>query len=463
MLSVQTRSTTWTIQYALGATPTTFATLGTYSDPGVFGITTKSGLLLGAEVNNQADPLWIRIVALSATSGSGTRDSMGIDNFVLSYSAAGGGSTLFWSGNGATFGGSGIWDASTTATWSNSNSSVTPIVWDSSKAAVFGGTASGTVTVNGSINASAGMNFSTDAYVLNLGPSGKIVLTGADATTNSIGADIAVSATINVPLDGTAGMTKTGAGTVVLTSNNTYTGGTTIFAGTLQIGSGGTSGSIVGDVTNNGTFKINRSNDIIFSNSISGNGSLVQAGPGKVTLTGSVASTVGTTIAGGTLQLGDGTNAGSLTGGVTINSGATLAFNQPGDLTIASTLTGAGSVSIVSPTLVIYNSSNRRNDDCPWRDSTNWDGSFYRKLIRQCFEFGNINFQSQRIVVYRHYFGQWITGETRHRNSNSYRNCLAYWWDHNLWRNIPNRQRRHGGYNNGRCNEQRVASIQSLR
>ena len=220
----------------------------------------------------------------------------------------------------------------------------------------------GTVTVNGSINASAGMNFSTDAYVLNLGPSGKIVLTGADATTNSIGADIAVSATINVPLDGTAGMTKTGAGTVVLTSNNTYTGGTTISAGTLQIGSGGTSGSIVGDVTNNGTFKINRSNDIIFSNSISGNGSLVKAGPGKVTLTGSVASTVGTTIAGGTLQLGDGTNAGSLTGGVTINSGATLAFNQPGDLTIASTLTGEGSVSIVSPTLVIYNSSNRRND-----------------------------------------------------------------------------------------------------
>ena len=68
MLSVQTRSTTWTIQYALGATPTTFATLGTYSDPGVFGITTKSGLLLGAEVNNQADPLSIRIVALSATS-----------------------------------------------------------------------------------------------------------------------------------------------------------------------------------------------------------------------------------------------------------------------------------------------------------------------------------------------------------------------------------------------------------
>ena len=321
MLDVQTRSTTWSIQYALGATPTTFTTIETYTDPGVFGVTTKSGLTLGTDVNNQSDPLWIRIVALSAATGSGSRDRLGIDNFVLSYSAAGGGNTLFWTGNGTTFGGSGIWDASTSATWSSSNSSVTPIVWDPTKAAVFGGTTSGTVTVNGSVNASAGMNFSTDGYVVNPGPSGKIVLTGADAATNSIGADIAVSSTINVPLDGTAGMTKVGAGTIILTANNTYTGGTTITAGTLQVGSGGTTGSIVGDVTNNGTFKISRSDDIVYSNSITGNGSFVQAGPGIVTLTDSVAATVGTTIAGGTLQLGDGTNPGSLMGGVTINSG----------------------------------------------------------------------------------------------------------------------------------------------
>ncbi|WP_163334167.1 autotransporter-associated beta strand repeat-containing protein, partial [Klebsiella aerogenes] len=42
-------------------------------------------------------------------------------------------------------------------------------------------------------------------------------------------------------------LTKAGPGTLILTANNTYTGGTTISAGTLQLGSGGNTGSIIGD------------------------------------------------------------------------------------------------------------------------------------------------------------------------------------------------------------------------
>ena len=48
-------------------------------------------------------------------------------------------------------------------------------------------------------------------------------------------------------------MNQIGAGTTILTGNNTYTGGTTISAGTLQLGNGGTTGSIVGNVIDNGT------------------------------------------------------------------------------------------------------------------------------------------------------------------------------------------------------------------
>ena len=45
---------------------------------------------------------------------------------------------------------------------------------------------------------------------------------------------------------------KTGTGTLTLTGDNTYSAGTTISAGTLQIGNGSASGSISGDVLNNG-------------------------------------------------------------------------------------------------------------------------------------------------------------------------------------------------------------------
>ena len=47
-------------------------------------------------------------------------------------------------------------------------------------------------------------------------------------------------------------------GTLILSAANTYTGGTTISAGTLQLGNGGATGSIVGDVTDNGTLAFDR-------------------------------------------------------------------------------------------------------------------------------------------------------------------------------------------------------------
>ena len=40
---------------------------------------------MGTDANNQTNNLWIRIIALSASTGSGSRDTFGIDNFSLSW------------------------------------------------------------------------------------------------------------------------------------------------------------------------------------------------------------------------------------------------------------------------------------------------------------------------------------------------------------------------------------------
>lgn len=87
MLSVQTRSTTWTIDYGLGLSPTSFTSLTTWADPGAFGSTPVSitGSSLAA-LSNQSS-VWIRLVALGATTGSGSRDSIALDNFNLTHAA----------------------------------------------------------------------------------------------------------------------------------------------------------------------------------------------------------------------------------------------------------------------------------------------------------------------------------------------------------------------------------------
>ena len=88
MLSVQTRSNLWTIDYGLGNSPASFTPVWTNSDPGVFGTSTHT-VSFGSALDNQPQTVWIRIAALESSAGSGSRDTFGIDNFRLSYQAAG--------------------------------------------------------------------------------------------------------------------------------------------------------------------------------------------------------------------------------------------------------------------------------------------------------------------------------------------------------------------------------------
>ncbi|MFL9498911.1 autotransporter-associated beta strand repeat-containing protein [Rhodopseudomonas palustris] len=144
--------------------------------------------------------------------------------------------------------------------------------------------------------------------------------------------------------DGSAkiALVKTGVGTWTLGGDNTYTGGTTIAGGTLRIGNGGNTGSIVGDVVNNATLAFSRSDSTSFGGVVSGTGGLRQEGPGTLTLTGTNTYTGGTSITSGTLQIGDGGTAGSIVGAVSNNG--TLAFNRSDSIGFGQVISGSGNL-----------------------------------------------------------------------------------------------------------------------
>jgi autotransporter-associated beta strand protein len=146
--------------------------------------------------------------------------------------------------------------------------------------------------------------------------------------TNSL---VLQSGTISAPVDGTGSVLKTGAGSVLVHYGLDLTGGTTIESGTLQIGAGSTEGSISGNIAilQNGTLSVNRSDSHGIAGVLSGNGAFNKQGNSTLTLTGSSAGFGGTTtIAAGTLQIGDG---GSLGGNISATTGTTLAYNSTGE------------------------------------------------------------------------------------------------------------------------------------
>ncbi|HOD80622.1 MAG: Autotransporter-associated beta strand repeat protein [Planctomycetes bacterium ADurb.Bin126] len=98
---------------------------------------------------------------------------------------------------------------------------------------------------------------------------------------------------------------KDGAGTWVLSGNNVSLGSTTIRQGTLQVGAGGTTGALGGgNVVNDGTLAVNRSDDLTLHQAISGSGRLVKQGAGTLTLTNVHSYDGQTVVENGTLSMG---------------------------------------------------------------------------------------------------------------------------------------------------------------
>ena len=79
-----TRTTTWTVDYGFGAVPSSFVPVTNFANAaGTFSTTNRTITFPNGTIDNTAGPVWIRIVVLSPTSGSGNRETTGIDNFSL--------------------------------------------------------------------------------------------------------------------------------------------------------------------------------------------------------------------------------------------------------------------------------------------------------------------------------------------------------------------------------------------
>ena len=153
--------------------------------------------------------------------------------------------------------------------------------------------------------------------------------------------------TVANTISGNGAVNQVGTSTTSLTGNNTYSGTTTISAGILSVGAGGTTGTLgTGAVINNATLQLNRSDaTFTLANNISGTGALTKTAAGTSTtliLTGTNTYSGTTTITEGTVQVGAGGTTGTLGSGGVVTTGGTLAFNRSDDITVANAITGAG-------------------------------------------------------------------------------------------------------------------------
>ena len=160
-------------------------------------------------------------------------------------------------------------------------------------------------------------------------PTGHQVLLGGNTLETGLdNSSTAFSGTIS----GSGGLVKSGSGTFTLAGTNTYSGGTSLQAGTLSIGSDGNIGGpgstinfqggilqVTGSaITNLDSHTVNwgsfnggidvadAGNSLTISQAISGSGSLTKAGPGLLVLSGSNSYTGNTFLTGGSIALNTG-------------------------------------------------------------------------------------------------------------------------------------------------------------
>lgn len=145
-------------------------------------------------------------------------------------------------------------------------------------------------------------------------------LNTGNLSARSVTFDQAIAGSFAGNISGLGSLAKTGAGTLILTGANNYSGGTTVSAGTLQ----GTSSSLQGNILNNATLIFDQSTDGTYAAVMSGTGTLTKNGTGKLSLPGTQTFTGATNVNAGNLNVNGSLASSSV---VNVNKGGTLSGN----------------------------------------------------------------------------------------------------------------------------------------
>ncbi|MCU1732226.1 MULTISPECIES: autotransporter-associated beta strand repeat-containing protein, partial [unclassified Pseudomonas] len=279
-------------------------------------------------------------------------------------------------GNGAVEGGSGVWNATNT-NWTKSSGAIND-VWRGVSAIFQNG--SGTVVIQDTQTISA-LQFKSDGYVLYADVADGLNLVNGTGGSALVTVDSGITGTLDTPLSGTGKLQKSGAGTLVLTRSNRYSGGTTLSAGTLLVRDDAALGSAALSLASGTTLQTDRfeqrlANNLVFSGvsninvdagsltlsgGVSGAGGLIKIGTGSLTLSGNNTQLGNTWLNAGGLVLGSNTALGagalitahnttldsSLSGALIGNDVAIsgdLTFLGTRDLSLDGTLSGLGNL-----------------------------------------------------------------------------------------------------------------------
>lgn len=216
---------------------------------------------------------------LSLTNANNSFTTLAINNGKLSASSIGNFGQASALGTGGTNTAVSIGSSGASSTFEYTGATATSnrsFTRDSRSAAtIFNVTNAGTtLTISGAMGSGTQLNSGSAGWTF--GGAGNLVLMGT--ITNSS----------NVSSTGTT-IVKNDGGTLTIGGTHSATGAITINGGTLQIGAGGTTGSVngTGGITNSSKLAFNRSDSALsYTGVISGTGQLFNIGTGQVELTG---------------------------------------------------------------------------------------------------------------------------------------------------------------------------------